>query len=291
MRILVTGAGGTVGRALLEELDRRDVPFRAAYHDPDKLARARAAGRDAVPIDFARPETVAAACAGAGTLFLASGSDPDQTEREISAVHAARAAGVGRIVKLSVWEAPAQEFSFARIHRPVEREIERSGIAWTFLRPNSFMQNMALHSGPSIRSRGAFHLPGGDARIAHVDVRDIAAVAAEALIADGAHDGRAYDLSGPEALTYAEVAATLTGAAGRPITYVDIPEPAFREAMASMGAPGWFVDAVAELLRYNLSGRAARLTSAVKDVTGRDPISFARYARDHAAAFRPLTAP
>ncbi|HEY3174899.1 MAG TPA: SDR family oxidoreductase [Candidatus Polarisedimenticolia bacterium] len=283
--ILVTGAGGTVGSELGRQLDAARIPFHAGYSTPEKAGRARQAGLQAVHAPFGEPETLRVALRGVEALFLLSGWSPSQTQLEINVVREAKKAGVRRIVKLSVWGAEGEDFSFAKAHRPVEREIEASRIAWTFLRPNGFMQNLSNFSGPSIKARGAFHQPAGEARISHVDVRDIAAVALKALTATG-HEGRAYDLSGPEALTYGQIAEKLSAVIGRKVLYVEVTADQFKQWVVSAGVPEAYADAVVDLTRYYIAGRAARISPDVKRVTGNDPISFDRYARDHDWAFR-----
>jgi uncharacterized protein YbjT (DUF2867 family) len=199
-------------------------------------------------------------------------------------VRAAKAAGVGRIVKLSVFDAPAESFGFGRAHRAVEKEIEASGIDWTFLRPNGFMQNLANQQAASIKAQGAFYFPAADTRISHVDVRDIARVAAAVLTSSG-HSGKAYELTGPEALTYGEMAATLTRVLGKPVSYVAISDDDFRKAMAGMGAPAPLVEALVDLFAFYKRGAAARISPDVANVTGQKAGSFEQYARENAAAF------
>jgi uncharacterized protein YbjT (DUF2867 family) len=214
--ILVTGAGGTVGSELVKTLRAAGAKFRAAYHTARKAENAKRQEIDTVRIDYADPKTVAAALEGIDHLFLLGAGAVGQTEAEIGVVREAKRQGVAHIVKLSVWGADGEEFSFAKIHRPVEREIEASGIGWTFLRPNGFMQNLPNFFSETIRAQGAFHFPSGGARISHVDVRDVAAVAAAALTRTG-HQGKAYALSGPEPLTYAEIATKLSAVLEKPV--------------------------------------------------------------------------
>jgi len=282
--ILVLGAGGTVGGELVKRLAAGSTPFRAAYHSPDKAERARAAGRDAVVVDLARPDTLRPALDGVTTLFLLSANSLEQTRREIDAARAAAAAGVSRIVKLSVWGAPDEAFSFARIHRPVERAIEATGVAFTFLRPNGFMQNFANDAGGTIREQGVFYQTGSEAPISHVDARDIAAVATAALTQDG-HAGRAYALSGPEAFTGPQAAARMSAMLGRPIACVELPPDRMKSGLLSAGLPEWQADRILDLLSYYGAGRAAAVTGDVKQVTGRDPIPFDQFLVDHRQAF------
>jgi uncharacterized protein YbjT (DUF2867 family) len=192
---------------------------------------------------------------------------------------------VKRIVKLSVWGAQDEEFTFARWHRAVERAIEASGVAWTFVRPNSFMQNVVNFMGATIKAQGAFFHSAADARISHVDARDVAAVAARTLT-DAGHEGRAYSLSGPEALGYADIAAVLSRAVGREIRYVAISDADYKQGAVSAGIPEAYADALIDLSRHFRTGKMSQLTGDVKAVSGRDPIPFEQFARDAAGALR-----
>lgn len=287
--ILVTGAGGTVGSEVLKQLRQRGAVVRAGFHSPKKAEQARAQGVDAVVLDFADRASIAAALKGVDKVFLLGATAPNQSELEINVVDEACKAGVGHIVKLSVLEAPGEKVTFARWHRAVEKEIERSGLAYTFLRPNSFMQNFATYYADTIKSQGAFYLPSGDARVSHVDVRDIAAVAVEALTRPG-HEGKAYELTGPEALSNAEVAQKLSAALGTPVKYVDVPPEAFKQGALASGIPEYYADALLDLERFYIEGGAQHITQDVEKVTGRKPRNFDDFAREHAAAFRSAAA-
>ena len=238
---LVTGAGGTVGSEVVRQLKESGARFRAAYHSDAKAEAARVQGIDAVTLDLDRPESLDAAFAGAEKLFLLSGGAPNQVEQEVNAVNAAKRA-VKHIVKLSVWGAGEERFSFAKMHRAAEQAIEASGIAWTFLRPNGFMQNMENYSLPTIQSQNAFYSSVGDARVAQVDVRDIAAVAVKVLTEPG-HEGKAYSLSGPSAITFREIAQQLSDASGRNINYVDLSDADLRQGLVGSGMPEAYADA------------------------------------------------
>jgi uncharacterized protein YbjT (DUF2867 family) len=282
--IVVTGAGGTVGSELVRQLRAAKAPVRAAYHSAAKVDAAKADGLDAVAVDFAKPESLAPAFRGADALFLLFAGGMGQTEGEIAAVEAAKASGVKRIVKLSVIGADGDDYSFARIHRPVERAIEASGLAWTHLRPNGFMQNVVNYFAATIRDHGAFYQPAGDARISHVDVRDIARVAAAALTGTG-HDGKAYTITGPEALTYHEVAAKLSAATKKEIRYVALSDDDAKQGMVAAGIPAFYADYLVDLNRHYRAGGGSVVTDAVRAVTGSAPTAFDDFARDHAAAF------
>lgn len=279
--ICVTGPGGTVGSEVIERLASAKAPFRAAYFSNEKAEAARAREIDAVIIDYKRPETLQAAFQECDKLFLLGPNVPDQTQLELNGVEAAKAAGVRHIVKQSVLGADDEEFSLAKVHRPVEEAIESSGVAWTFLRPNSFMQNVVTYMGETIRAEGAFYSASGQAKISHVDVRDIAAVAVKALTEPG-HEGKVYTLTGPEALTYDELAKELSKVLGRSIRHVNLSPSDLRSAMLAEGMPEEIADRMLDLERYYREGRARGTTDDIKQVTGRDPRRFAHYARDSA---------
>ncbi len=289
--ILVTGAGGTVGAEVVKRLRELGAKFRAGYYTQSKADEARRNGIDGVALDFAKPETIARALAGpegrgVDRVFLISGNVPHQTELELNVVREARRAGVVQLVKSSVWGAESEAFGFAKIHRPVEKEIAASGVPYTLLRPNGYMQNMHNFYAETIRAQNAFFLPAGDARVSHIDVRDLARVAVTVLT-ETSHARQAYDLSGPEALTYDEIAQKLSDATGRQISYVDISEADFKKAILSAGMPSTAADAMLELFQYYLSGAASRVSRNVELLTGRAPNTFDQYARDYRSYFLP----
>ena len=194
--ICVTGAGGTVGSEVVNQLVATKAPFQAAYFSNKKAEAARARGIDAIILDYNLPESLRAGFQGCDQVFLLGPNVLNQSELERNAVEAAKAVSVRHIVKQSVMGADEESYSWRKVHRPVEKAIESSGLGWTFLRPNSFMQNVVTFMGQTIKSEGVFYSASGEARISHVDVRDIAAVAVKSLTESG-HEGKAYTLTGP----------------------------------------------------------------------------------------------
>jgi len=283
--LCITGAGGTIGSELVRQLEARKETFRAGYNSQAKAQSARSRGLDVAVIDYARPATLEAAFRGCESVFLLGPTVEDQTRLEIAAVEAAQAAGVRHVVKQSVLGAEGEDYSFARVHRPIEKALESSGMAWTFLRPNGFMQNVVTFMSDSIRSEGRFYSACGAARISHVDVRDIAAVAVEALTGSG-HAGRAYALTGPEALTYDQMASLLSAALGRTIQHVEVLPSDLKGGMTAAGMPERIADWLLDLERHYREGRASRVTDDIGRVTGRKPRRFADTARDFAPALR-----
>src|SRR5262245_13075714 len=280
--ICVTGARGTLSSEIIKRLEGHKIPFRGAYFSEKAAGIARARGIEAVTIDYNLPATLRAAFQGCETVFLLGPNALNQTELELNAVDAATAAGVRHIVKQSVMGAAEEAYSLAKIHRPVEKAIEKSGMAWTFLRPNSFMQNAVTFMAPTIRAEGVFYSASGEARISHIDVRDIAAVAVIALTTGG-HKGQIYTLTGPEALTYDEMADELSKALGRDIRHVSLTAVDLKGAMLAEGMQEAIADRMLDLERYFRENRASTITDDLKRVIGREPRRFADYVRDTAA--------
>ncbi len=284
--ILITGANGNVGTELVRRLHSLRIDFRAAYHSAERAARARAAGIDSTVIDYADSGSLDDAMRGIEKLFLVCPAGPELPAYEANAVNAAiRAGGIRQIVKCSVWDAETEAFTLARIHRQSEKTIEYSGIPFTHLRPNSYMQNFVNYFADPIRSHGVFQIPGRDSRCSFVDVRDVARVAATVLLSTDGFD-RAYSLSGPEALTYGQVALKFSNVLGRKISYRDIPDEEFRRVTISHGGSSWLAEAMIELYHYAIAGHGADLTSSVQEMLGQPPTSFDQFARDYIDAFR-----
>jgi uncharacterized protein YbjT (DUF2867 family) len=282
--ILVTGATGNIGAPLCAALAKRgDVKVRAGVHTKAKAA-ALPAGVEAVELDWARPATVAAAIAGAERALLLTPVTDQLAQMARAFVDAARAAKLQQIVKISTIGADAKPgVAMGRWHREVEELVEGSGIAWTHLRPGSYMSNFVQYFGPD--KEGAIYLPLGDGASSFIDPRDIADVAAAVLTSSG-HAGKGYDLTGPEAITIARAAELIGQASGRAIRYIDVPPEAARGAMLGMGAPAWMVDGLLELYAIMKAGYTAATTDNVKKLTGHPARTFADFARDHAAAWK-----
>jgi len=219
--IVVTGASGTVGRAVLMEIARAGTAHRAVYRAAADAAQAPPGAETAIA-DFADAPALRAALDGAESVFLVCSPIPDLVALESGVIAACIATGVRRIVLNSALGAGDCPKSFPSWHRQVEDRLKASGLAWCILRPNSFMQNVVTYFAPTIRTQGAFYGAMGDAATSFIDVRDVAAVASAAL-RDPAHDGQTYELNGPEALTYGAVAEMITRHAGVPARYVDLP--------------------------------------------------------------------
>ena len=280
--ILVTGATGTIGRDVVQSLRRQNAAVRAAVRNPTMAAQQFGPGADLCEFDFANEATFGHALADVGAVFLLPPLDPDQTTIGNRFVDAAKKAGARHIVKLSVIDADRDPpFTVGSWHAASDRHLRNSGLSFTILRPNSFMQNFINYFPPR---DGVIYLPWGNGRASFIDTRDIAEVAAQTLT-DQSHANRTYTLTGPAALSIDEVADFLSAAAGHPIKYVDVPESSARDGMLQAGLPPWQVDALMELHEINKKSLWSVVTDDVQKVIGRRPTDFATFARDHAEKF------
>jgi uncharacterized protein YbjT (DUF2867 family) len=284
--ILVTGATGLNGGVLVRLLSARGIPVRALVRNPARAAALYSLPHvEVVEGDMARPDTLAEPLRGVDRAMLISSSDPAMLEVQANFIDAAGKAGVEHVVKLSgIMPDIDSPFRFARMHGEAELHLERSGMAFTHLRAGEFMNAYFRQVAPIV-ARGAFFLPMEDARIASIDVGDIAEVAARVLTEAG-HEGKIYRLTGPEALSMAEVAEKLSAATGKPIRYVNVAPAEARSAQLAAGMPQFTADALAELFAERRKGKESQVWPVIEEIIGRRATSFDDFATRNAAIFR-----
>ena len=281
--ILVTGASGNVGGAVLQELLRSSAPVRSMYRSKVDAAKAPA-GTNPVIADFADRASLERALDGVDRVYLVCSPIPQLVELESNMVDACRVHGIRYLVLNSALGADTYDKSFPKWHHAVEEHLRASGIPATILRLESFMQNIPAFFASTINSQDAFYAAMGEAPVGFVDVRDIGAVVAKILTSDG-HAGKTYTLTGPELLNYSQVAAKLSQVLGRPVRYVAITQEQLRPSLRDMGMPPWQVEALADLQAYYADGTGGKVTSDVRDVLGREPVRMDQFLRDYASAF------
>ena len=281
--MLVTGATGTVGSEVLRLLTGGDdIQVRAAVRDLNKGAALAAPNVEPVWFDYNKPESLSPACRGTDSIFLVAPLTPDGVPQALALLLAAQEASVKHVVKLSVTDS-VRDITVGKWHAAIDDALKKSALAWTILRPGGFMQNFVESSAP--QSDGGMYFPVGIAKAVFIDTRDIAAVAAKALTEPG-HTGKEYELSGPEALSYSEVAAIMSEVSGRQIRFVDVPESVARQAMLGQHMPDWMVDLILELCAWSKAGGASEMNTTVADILGRPAHTVREFARDYAVHWK-----
>ena len=281
-RILVTGATGNVGSRLVRRLKEKGRAVRAFARNA--AGKTIEDGVEAAPGDFTDKASLERAMAGVTAVYLLSAGD-QLSVHEANAIDAAKAAGVKLVVKHSVAGAQYKAPGFPSWHRAGEERLEASGIPYVFLRPASFASN-ALYWAGSIKGQGTVYGALGDAAVPVIDPEDIAEAAATVLTTPG-HEGKTYELSGPESLTTAQEVETIGRVIGRELKYVNVPDDAARQSMLGMGMSPAYVDAMISLIQMLRGiGRIEPYPGDVETLTGHKPRSFGQWAEANAAAFR-----
>jgi uncharacterized protein YbjT (DUF2867 family) len=278
--IAVFGATGQTGIEVTRQLAARSVLTRALVHSPQKAKMLEPLGVEIVQADLEQPTTIEAALQGAERAYFVTSGEVTQLSSRFYA--AAQRAGVKHIVRLSgsfmVHE--PHGIRFDELHQRAELDLEGSGLAWTHLRPSYFMQNLLLQG-----ASGVLALPFAHRPVNLVDVRDIAAVAVEALTGTG-HAGQVYEITGPEALTFDEVAAQLTQVSGRTFTYTPVSRAEFKATLQQWGLPDGVAGDLAN--EYGEIGDGHPAFSTPRDtvlrLTGKPGRSVRDFARDFAEA-------
>jgi uncharacterized protein YbjT (DUF2867 family) len=287
--ILVTGAGGLSGSIVIREFVRQKTPVRALVRSRAKAGALEGLpGVEVVEADMLRPKTLGAALDGVERVLMISSSDPQMAETQCTFIDASRKAGVRHIVKYSGAESgigfDPKAFRFTRMHEEIERYLEGSGLGWTHLRPSQFMQ-VYLREAPTIVAESTLFLPMENAKLAPVDIEDVAKVAFAVLV-NGGHVARSYDMTGPEALTMAEVAGRISQVTGKTVQYSNVPPAHRRKALLAAGASEFFADAVDELFAERRKRPESKVCLGTHETFAIRPTTFAEFARRHAAVFR-----
>jgi uncharacterized protein YbjT (DUF2867 family) len=275
--ILVIGGRSKIGSGLLGELSARGESVRALTR-PSEDAASFPEGVEVVVGDLADPSSIAGAMADAEKVFLLCGPTPNEVDLNRNAIDAVADTDVELLVRCSILGADSSSQStFVRDHGACDEYLRSSGVDYAIVHPNMFMQNIPESTIPSIDGQGNFYANAGDARISMVDTRDVAAAAA-VLLTEPGHAGDEVEVTGPEALSYHDVAAKLTESIGREVNYVAVPDDAVRQALAGFGMGDWLVESLVELFqeyrRSGTDGYASAVSDAVQRLTGNPPRSL-----------------
>ena len=279
---LVTGASGTVGSNIVKDLVAQGHQVRATTSRKD--ATGKKGNVETVLVNLASGEGIAAALKGVdGAFLLAPPGYADQQKLLSPLVAEAKKQKTGKVVLMTAMGANAADTPFRR----VEQELEASGLRYNIVRPNWFMQNFQTFWVHGINGDGKIALPAGTAKTSFIDTRDIAAVAVR-LLTTNDQDNKAFDITGPESLTHAEVAEILSKETGRAIAYQDVDPDVLRKGLLAGGVPADYTEFILVILDFLKQGYAERTTSEVRNLLGREPIRFAKYAKDSRSAWNPV---
>lgn len=274
--IVITGANGQLGRSVAAALAERVSPSEVtlATRDPGKIADLAAKGFKVAEADFDKPKTLERAFANADTVLVISGDAPNEIRirQHRTAIDAAKRAGVGRLVYTSFTHAsPESRFPFAWIHADSEAYLKASGLPYTILRNNLYAENVNLAAA---RATGKLAMPGIAGKVAYITRADIAAATAAVLIGNG-HAGKSYELTGPEAPSLVEIAATLSEAWGKPVEAVELSADDFAKGLAAHGLPPFVVEAISGIRQAAAAGEYAAVSDDASRLAGRviEPVS------------------
>ncbi len=288
--ILVTGATGVTGSAVVRELARCGTPVRALYRDPVKAKQFDGLpGVKPVYGDMLRAETLTDALRDVERVLLISSPEHRMADTQRAFIDAAEAAGTAHLIKISGRESSIgfdpDKFRGTREHVEVERYLEASRLAWTHLRPSQFMNRYLPGALTGVDpQRRELRLPTGDIRLAPVEVEDIAQVAVGLLTTDG-HEGKAYDMTGPEALSMTEIAAQISDATGAPFQFVEVSLEDKMLEWRTRGIPESAAVTIAEQLLERARNPKSAVHVEIQQDLGVTPTTFGDYALANAARF------
>ncbi len=285
MVITVTGSTGTIGSELVRLLSAGGAPTRAVFRNAEKVQSL--SGVVWVQADLADERTLEPTIAGTTRLFLLTDNHAGFAKVQIRILRAAESLGVAHVVKLSALGASDHSKSWiGREHREVEDALQKTSMTWTILRPHAFMQNWLGDVAESVRARGVIESPIEDGRVPFIDARDIAAVAAEALLHPDVHAGQKYFLTGGEAVGLRDLAAAITKVTGGNATYHPITMEQARARLEAEGLSREQIEAMLAIAAYQKAGGPTSVVSdKVERILGRPPRSIRDFVQDHADAF------
>jgi len=281
--ILVTGATGNIGGQVAQKLIAKGAKVRVLSRDPAKAKALYSSNVEIAQGDLTKPESLPAALKGVERVFLVS-VGPMLAQQDANLANAAKAAGVKHIVKLSTLGLSSSDRLIRQWHAAGEKAIQDSGLAWTFVRPGAFMTNARQWVG-TIRAKGEVYSATGDGKIAPIHPSDIADVAVVALTESG-HEGKSYELTGGEALSWNEQVQILSDAIGKPVKHVDVGDEGLRAGLKAANLPEALIQGLAALQKDVREGRTVVSSDDVEKLLGRKPRTWKQWCEENAASFR-----
>ena len=279
--ILVTGANGNIGSAVVPDLLDRGAPVRVLVRDTAKAQKAFGDRVEIIEGDLSDTASVHSALDGVEKVILNTPSLDGYIDLQRPLIDAAAQAGIAHLVRISVMGADlTSPISYARGHAALDAHLASTDLPWTVLAPSGYFQNL-LSSAESIR-QGAIYGSAGDGAVGFIDTRDIAEVAA-AILTGGGHVGQTHVLTGGRAITYSEIAAAFQSELGHDVAYVDVPPEAFGENLRGFGLPDSQVTDILALFEVFKAGYATTVTPDVAQLLGRQPRTITDFVHDYRA--------
>lgn len=289
--ILITGATGTNGQEIIKQLAEQGATVRAMVRNLEKGEPLKAFNVELVEGDFSDPASLDVALKGVDKALMLPPIAPNAVELQRNFIEAAKRAGTAYIVKFSAIGAdPNSPMRLGRWHGDAEQLLADSGMTYCTLRPNGFMQNFFAFA-PLIANQGLFAQPGGQSSISHIDVRDISEAIVQTLLNETVHAGKAYTLTGPDSLSFDQVATIFSQVLGHTVQYIDQSPEEFKANMLAWGQPEWLADTFNEMFALYRTGWGAEVTEDFTTITGHAPRSFKQFIQDNRQAFMPEAAP
>jgi uncharacterized protein YbjT (DUF2867 family) len=280
-KVLVTGATGKIGSQLVLRLAAYDdIAVRAFVRNAEKALPLIASGAELALGTFEDVQAVQAAVDGIDTVVLITIQNPNAADQASAVLAAAKKAGVRKIVRISVFKAAIDgPTDVTRLHGRTDTELQASGLTFTILRPPFFMQNLFFMAARSITREGKLYFGTGDGKLGMVDLRDIVDCAERSVVSD-TYDNEVFTLTGPESISFHDIANRLTNALGRPVQYVSVPPEAVEQSIRAMGMGDWYAQVMRDLCKAYRENWGDVTTDDVARIAGHSPRSFEVFARE-----------
>jgi len=282
--ILITGATGKTGSAAVQELSNRNIPFRVLIRNEDKLNQITDMGGEVIIGAIEDDAALNQAMEGVQKALVLLPNSEQQLFLEKKVVDAALEANVQHIVKMSSMEAvPEATSPIPKLHMQSENYIKNSGMNWTMIKPNFFMQNL-LGSGKTIVEQNKFFLPMGEGKAGMIHTKDVGTVIAKVLSEDG-HEGQNYEVTGPEILSFHDVAEIFSKVLGKPVDYINVPIDEYKKTLSQFLTNQWHLDSVIDLFKDIAEGGIEDKTDTFQDLIGKSPCSLEQFIQEYSFVF------
>ena len=281
IKVLVTGATGNTGSLLVPALLRAGVDVRILVRDEAKAKPLKDLGAEVVLGDLDKPETILPAVKNVDKIYLLTWNGETQLQQAINVIDAAKKSGNPHIVRHSMWG--SENSRIIKQGYKIEEILKESGLPWTILKPTFYMQNTMM-AAQTISSDGVIYWNMKDGKLGMIDLRDIAEAAFAVITGEG-HEGKSYILTGPEAISFNDVANTFSHVLHKEVKYINVPDEASLQSMTGMGMPEWIAEGYIELMQGFSENFADSTTKNVEILTGHPARSFEQFADDFAHVF------